>query len=42
VGLLIARAALMRQESRGAHLRDDYVQSDAANFARHLHFSKNG
>ena len=41
VGMLIARAALLRQESRGAHLRDDYVQSDAANFARHLHFSKN-
>ncbi|MBS1991930.1 MAG: L-aspartate oxidase [Cyanobacteria bacterium SZAS LIN-2] len=41
VGLLIARAALMRNESRGAHLRDDYRHSDDVNFARHLFLSAN-
>jgi len=40
VGMIIARAALLRKESRGAHLRDDYLQSDGVNFARHLKFSK--
>ena len=39
VGLLIARAALLRRESRGAHLRDDYALTDDANFARHLELS---
>jgi L-aspartate oxidase len=40
VGLLIARAALLRRESRGSHLREDYTFTDEANFAGHLELSK--
>jgi L-aspartate oxidase len=40
VGLLIARAALLRRESRGSHLREDYALTDDLNFARHLEVSK--
>jgi L-aspartate oxidase len=40
VGLLIARAALLRRESRGSHLRADFALTDDANFARHLEVSK--
>lgn len=36
VGRLIAQAAYMRKESRGAHLREDFTSADDANFARHL------
>ena len=34
-GLLIARSALARHESRGAHYRTDYPVHDDAHFKRH-------
>jgi len=34
-GLAIARAALARTESRGAHYRSDFPQKDDANFGKH-------
>ena len=36
VALLIAQAALQRQESRGVHFRQDFPDTDDANFARHI------
>ena len=35
VGQLILTSALNRQESRGAHFREDYTQRDDANFLNH-------
>ncbi|HEY1808095.1 MAG TPA: L-aspartate oxidase [Acidobacteriaceae bacterium] len=35
VGELILRSALARQESRGAHFRNDFPQRDDAHFGRH-------
>ncbi len=35
VGQLILTSALNRQESRGAHFREDYSQRDDANFLKH-------
>jgi L-aspartate oxidase len=40
VGLLIAQAARMRKESRGAHLREEYGGVDETNFGRRLWLSK--
>ena len=36
VGLLIARAALRRQESRGAHFRTDYPMHDDVHWKKHV------
>ena len=41
VALLIARCALARKESRGAHFRTDYPENSDA-FARHSVVSKTG
>lgn len=36
VALLMAQAALIRNESRGVHYRGDYPERDEANFAKHI------
>ncbi|MFZ0729504.1 MAG: L-aspartate oxidase, partial [Methylovirgula sp.] len=41
VGLMIVNAALRRQESRGAHYREDFPQHDAApGWRREIHLSE--
>jgi len=38
--LLIARAAQMRQESRGVHFRGDFTNTDDEHFKKHIEIKK--
>ncbi|MBE0428446.1 MAG: L-aspartate oxidase [Thermoleophilia bacterium] len=38
VSVHVVRAALLRQESRGAHLREDFPETDDANWKHHINF----
>ena len=40
VSLLMAQAALMRNESRGVHFRSDFPDRDDANFAKHIELTR--
>jgi L-aspartate oxidase len=42
VGLLVARAALRREESRGGHFRTDFPQRDDIHWATHIADALNG
>jgi succinate dehydrogenase/fumarate reductase flavoprotein subunit len=39
---LIARSALLRQESRGAHYRDDFPKIDHTNWLKNIYISRDG
>jgi succinate dehydrogenase / fumarate reductase flavoprotein subunit/fumarate reductase flavoprotein subunit len=39
---LIARSALLREESRGAHYREDFTKTDNANWLKNIYLARNG
>jgi succinate dehydrogenase/fumarate reductase flavoprotein subunit len=39
---LIARSALMREDSRGAHYREDFPQTDNAQWLRNIYNAREG
>jgi L-aspartate oxidase len=41
-GSILARAALLREESRGSHYRSDFVERDDATWRTRITWSANG
>ena len=41
-GSILARAALMREESRGSHYRSDFIERDDAKWRTRIVWSANG
>jgi succinate dehydrogenase/fumarate reductase flavoprotein subunit len=39
---LIARSALTREDSRGAHYREDFPDTDHTNWSKNIYLAKNG
>ena len=39
---LIARSALAREDSRGAHYREDFPNTDQANWLKNIYLARNG
>jgi len=39
---LIARSALLREESRGAHYREDFIDTDNKNWLKNIYVGRNG
>jgi succinate dehydrogenase/fumarate reductase flavoprotein subunit len=42
VAEMVCRAALMREESRGSHLRHDFPQEDNRNWLQNIYIKKHG